>query len=407
MKISNLRTVQASGASRVVADFDWEDSDRPRQQIYYEAPHPFEADLTCSPHAFLVAAFIPAMRYGERRVTVEGHICPELRGGLQVAMRWLHQWHGDSRRPLAIEAPTESSPPPRAGNGRAACFFTGGVDSMATLRQNRLEFAAEHPNSIRDGIIIYGLEVDRQTAFNDVVASLSLVADDARITLVPIASNIRSLDLDWGFWEFEWEGAVYASVAHALSRRISSAAISSTYDVPHMTVLGSHPLLDPNYSSASVRIRHEGVTMSRLDKLRLIAEWPAGLDRLRVCNVVENYRERTINCGRCEKCIRTMLGLAAIGALNKTGAFVAPDLTPHAVVTHAQIHSPHLEAFYRELVKPLVAQGRLDLADAVEQVLSEHRRELGWQGSLRRFDRERLGGRLRLMKRLLVVGSGA
>jgi hypothetical protein len=407
VKICNLHQVADGDRSRVVADICWEDSDRPRQHIYYEVSAPFSADLMCSLNAYLVAAFIPAMRHGERRVAVEGPICPELRSGVHVAMHWLHQWHGDTRKPLTIEARSESSPPPRPPSDRAACFFTGGVDSMATLRQNRLEFATEHPNSIKDGIIIYGLEVDQESAFERVLASLSVVADDAGMTLLPVASNVRSLDSDWTFWEFEWEGAVYASVAHALSRRITSAAISSTYDIPHMRVLGSHPLLDPNYSSAGLRVRHDGLTMSRLDKLRLIADWPAGLNRLRVCNVVENYREGTINCGRCEKCVRTMLGLAAVGALHRTKAFVGTDLTAEAVVTHAQIHSPHLEAFYRELVEPLAGQARRDLAEAVRHLLSEHRGELGWQGSLRRFDRERLGGRLRLMTRLIAVPPAA
>jgi hypothetical protein len=405
VKICDFQQLTSGDRCRVTAEVQWEDCGRPQQQVYYETASPFAADLTCSPNGFLVAAFIPAMRSGERRVAVEGPICPELRDGLQVAMRWLHQWHGDARRPITIEAELEPSPQHRPRQDRAACFFTGGVDSMATLRHNRLGFPPTHPCSIRDGIIIYGLEVDREAAFDDVLASLSVVADDAGMTLLPVFTNVRSLELDWTFWEFEWEGAVYASVAHALSKRLTIASVSSTYDIPHMTVLGSHPLLDPNYSSASLRVRHEGVTMSRLDKLRLIADWPVGLDRLRVCNVVEKYRQETINCGRCEKCIRTMLGLAAIGVLHKTKAFSGRDLTPDAVVTNAQIHSPHLETFYRELVEPLATQARHDLAHAVQHVLSKHGGELGWKGSLRRLDREHLGGRLRLMKRLFVEES--
>ena len=405
MKICDFQQLTSGDRCRVTAEVQWEDCGRPQQQVYYETASPFAADLTCSPNGFLVAAFIPAMRSGERRVAVEGPICPELRDGLQVAMRWLHQWYGDARRPVAIEADVEASPSPRPQQEWAACFFTGGVDSMATLRRNRLEVPLTHPSSIKDGIIIYGLEVDREAAFNDVLASLSIVADDAGITLLPVSTNVRSLDLDWTFWEFEWEGAVYAAVAHALSKRVTIVSVSSTYDIPHMNVLGSHPLLDPNYGSTHLRIRHEGITMSRLDKLRLIAGWQIGLDHLRVCNHVEDYRDTTINCSRCEKCIRTMLGLAAIGALDKTRAFDARELTPDAVASRAHIYSPYMEACYRELVEPLVTQARHDLAHAVQHVLSKHRGELGWKGSLRRLDREHLGGRVRLMKRLFVEGS--
>jgi hypothetical protein len=169
-----------------------------------------------------------------------------------------------------------------------------------------------------------------------------------------------------------------------------------------MDLLGSHPLLDPNYSAATLRIRHDGITMSRLDKLRLISGWAMGLQRLRVCNRSEDYRERSINCGQCEKCVRTMLGLAALGVLDQTSAFLATDLTPEVVLAKAHIHSPYMEACYREMVAPLAAHQRQDLATSVEGVLERARGETGFQGSLRRLDRTVLGGRLRLAKRLLL-----
>jgi hypothetical protein len=221
------------------------------------------------------------------------------------------------------------------------------------------------------------------------------------MTLLPVYTNVRTLDEDWTFWEFEWEGAVYASVAHALSNRLTTASISSTYDIVHMNQLGSHPLLDPNYSSANLRVRHDGVTMSRLDKLRLIVEWDAGLQHLRVCNSVSHYREETINCGQCEKCVRTMLGLAALGALHKTKAFGGCELAPDLIVDRVRMHSPYQRACYQELLVPLASQGHRNLATAVRYLLQKSNGELGWRGSVRRFDRRVLGGRLRAAKRLL------
>jgi hypothetical protein len=409
MRIENIRIEPAASGerARISASIVWEDCDRHRQDIYYEVALPFADGFACSPQAFVVAALIPAIRHGERRMKIDGAICPELRDGLDVAMGWLHHWHGDARRPIAIEAELESAPHPRPPDERAACFFTGGIDSMATLRHNRLRYAMGHPCSIKDGIIICGLEVDRESAFDAVVKSLSRVADAARMTLLPVYTNVRSLDLDWWFWEFEWEGAVYASVAHALSNRLTAVSISSTYDIPNMNLLGSHPLLDPQYGSATLRVRHDGTTMSRLDKLRLIEQWEIGLQCLRVCNQSDSYREGSINCGRCEKCVRTMLGLAALGVLDRTTAFAAADLTPEAVTTRAHIHSPYMEACYREMLSPLITQGRRDLAKSVEHVLKVSRGELGWQGSLRRFDRRVLGGRLRLARRLFLRTSTA
>jgi hypothetical protein len=407
MRITDLRHVATGDHARVSARVQWEDMERSPLEIYYEAAVPFAEDLACSPEAFLVAAVIPAMRHGERRVAIDGEICPELRDGLEVAMRWLHAWHGAARRPVAIEGRIRTAPPPRAAHDRGACFFTGGVDSMATLRWNRLRYRTHHPGWIRDGIIIHGLEVDDRSAFDAVLRSLAVVAADAQMTLVPVSTNVRELDLDWHFWEFEWEGAVYASVAHALSRRLTSASISATYDIPNMNRLGSHPLLDGNYGSSSLRVRHEGLTLSRLDKIRLISQWEAGLARLRVCNKAHAYRPGTINCGDCEKCVRTMLGLAATGALGRTRAFGDTPLSAELVLRRATIYSPYMGACYRELPEPLDAHGHHDLADAVRQVIARAAGEVGWRGSMRRLDRSLLGGRLLMIKRVLILGASA
>jgi hypothetical protein len=405
MKVLGFQRTTTPTTTRVSAQIVWEDCDRPRQEIYYEVANGFADALSTSPDAFVVAASIPALKHGERRLTVEGAaMCPELRQGLETAMQWLHSWRGAERMPLPIDANVHTYAAPRPPD-RAACFFTGGVDSMATLRHNRLRFAPEHPGSLKDGIIIYGLEVNREAAFESVLGALSAVADDAGITLLPVYSNVRQLDEDWTFWEFEWEGAVYASVAHALSRRFTTVSISSTYDIPNMHALGSHPLLDPNYGSTHLRIQHDGLTMSRLAKLSLLAGWPAGLNALRVCNVVDRYRPRTINCGECEKCVRTRLGLAALGVEADTAAFGPVELRAETVMQVGGI-SPHIEPFYRELVSPLIGQGRQDLAACVQQLVNRCRGEVGLVGSVRRFDRRVLGGRLRLLKHLLLPAIG-
>jgi hypothetical protein len=402
MRIEHIDLARNGSKARLSADITWEDSDRPAQQIYFEVEDPFSQSLTRTPHAFLVPAVIPAMRHGEKRVFVDEPICPDLWDGLEVAMAWIHEWHGDSQKPVVIEAQGQSSSVSTRPPERAGCFFTGGIDSMATLRRNRLRIPASHPSPIKDGVIIFGLEVDKLAAFDEVLKALAPVAADANFELLPIHTNVRTLDLDWQFWEFEWEGSVYSGVAHALSNRLTLTSIGATYDVPNMDRLGSHPLLDHNYSSSTLRIRHDGLTLSRLEKTRLLADWPAGLQHLRVCNTVDKYQPETINCGQCEKCVRTMLALAALGVLDKTRAFPAASLTPHLVLRVVKIYSPYMEACYEELVDPLRVAGRQDLANSVQWLLERVRDQVGWRASFRRFDSKYFGGRLRMVKYFIV-----
>jgi hypothetical protein len=399
MKIRDIKQENLASSARISADVIWEDCDRPPQRIYFEVKEPFLDALTCTPHAFLVPAVIPAMRHGEKRVLVEGEICPQLRDGLEAAMGWIHKWHGPARKPVRIEGDVRKTVPLPTTPPRAGCFFTGGIDSLATVRRNRLNVPLEHPGSFKDAIIIYGLEVDQPEAFEDVLRALSVIADDARLTLLPVYTNIRELDDDWKFWEFEWEGSVYSAVAHALTRRLTTVSIASTYDIPNMDELGSHPLLDPNYGSAELRVLHDGLTLSRLEKTKLVLEWAAALQHLRVCNTVRDYRPGTINCGRCEKCVRTKLALLGLGALDKTAAFVENDVLPNEVLGTAHIHSPYMEACYLELIPPLAERGREDLVRTVERLIAGYKGDLGWRGSLKRIDRKFLGGTLTHIKR--------
>ena len=345
------------------------------------------------------------MRHGEKRVFVEGAICPQLRDGLEAAMGWIHQWHGLTRKPVRIEGGVRNTTPSPPTQNRAGCFFTGGIDSLATVRRNRLAFPMEHPGSFKDAIIIYGLEVDQPEAFEDVLRSLSVIAEDARLTLLPVYTNIRALDDDWKFWEFEWEGSVYSAVAHALTRRLTTVSIASTYDIPNMHELGSHPLLDPNYGSSDLSVLHDGITLSRLDKTKLLLDWEAAFQHLRVCNAVSDYRPGTINCGRCEKCVRTKLALLALGVLEKTKAFAENDVPPQQVLDAVYIHSPYMEACYRELIPGLEKQSREDLSASIKEVLARYTGDIGWRGSFKRLDRRFLGGTVTHLKRALS-GNG-
>lgn len=66
MKIENLKSEKNADLARVAATITWENCDRPTQEIYFETTEAFAQDLTCNPHAFLVACIMPAMRHGEK-----------------------------------------------------------------------------------------------------------------------------------------------------------------------------------------------------------------------------------------------------------------------------------------------------------------------------------------------------
>jgi len=400
MRIEDLRSERKDSRAHVAATVIWEDCDRPTQDVYFETDEAFAQDLSCNPHAFLVGCLLPAMRHGEERIAIYEAICPELRNGLMTAMGWLCHWYGPPRRPVRIEAKTGIRPPlPRTAE-RAGAFLSGGIDSLATLRRNHLDFPLDHPRSIKDCLFVHGFDIgafkegDREIeSFERALALLPAVAEDAQVTLIPVFTNVRHLEDDVEFWMHEFHAAALASVAHTFSRRFTSMSISSSFGIDKQRPWGSHPLLDPNYSSADLQIRHDGLRFSRLDKAKLVADWDVALQNIRVCTMNPPGMP---NCGECEKCIRTMTELLAAGELAHTRAFPVDDVSVELLGT-VKITTEYQEAWYRELIDPLKAKGRLDLVNVIETKSAEFHKYLAWveerdwKGVVKRFDRKYLG----------------
>ena len=378
MKIDNFKSKKGENKKRVSATITWEDCDRPIQEIYFETDEEFAQDISCNPHAFLVACIMPALRFGEKRISIDAQICPELQDGLTTAMgliRHWFDWYKPEANMVRIEAKRQKHMPLPSKTKRAAFLFSGGIDSLATLRANRLHYSPEHPGFIRDGLLIYGLEVREPENFEPVLKSVSILAQDTGVTLIPVYTNITDLGPEnfrvfWDdFWAHEFMGATFAAVAHTFSNRFESLSINSCHDIPNLIPYGSHPLLNPNYSSSDLKIRHEGIALSRFAKTKLLSDWDLALNHLRVCNRSKFYETGRLNCGKCEKCVRTMLALLALGVLEKTGAFPEHDVTQE-LLNRAVRLAPNTVPLYGELISPLKEIDRHDLVRAIEKKIT-------------------------------------
>ena len=374
MQISDLQSIKNEERARVAATVVWEDYDQPEKNIYIETEGPFTADISCNPHAFLVGCIIPAMHFGERRIVLDAEICPGLKEGLETVMSLIKEWSGGRLHPLTIEAKTSSFVRYEKLKRQAGLFLSGGIDSLAALRINKLTYPEVHPGAIKDCLFVHGFDIGgvlqrgmKYHVFERAKSAMLHVAENAKVNLIPIYTNIRHLCDERELWLEKFFGAVLAGVAHTFASRLELVYIASSYDIPNLVPCGSHPMLDPEYSSFDMRIRHRDLSLSRLDKLRIVARWDVALNNIRVC--LANVQDR-MNCGRCEKCVRTMLGLLAIGALEKTEAFVENDVSPD-LLSGFKITIRHRESFYRELLEPLKARGFNNLVHVIKSKLSK------------------------------------
>jgi hypothetical protein len=378
MRILNLDKKITDGLARVSALVTWEDCDAPEREIYIETPADFADALEPLPDAFLVGTLIPAMHFGERRIFMDGAACPRLKEGLNTVMGLMQLWSQGKMKPLLLEVGTLCEPRFDGRSRRTGMFLSGGIDSLAALRLNRLHYDANHPGAVQDCLLVHGFDIGgvmargmKHHVFERAREHMAPVARDAGVTLIPVYTNIRHLCDNRDLWLNRFFGAVLGAVAQAFAPRLKRVDIAASYDLPNLVPCGSHPMLDPEYSSFDVQVRHRDAELSRLAKLRLIADWDVALQNLRVC--LANVPDR-LNCGRCEKCVRTMTGLLAIGALHKTRAFVDKAVTPE-LFEPFRINIRHREPFYEELLEPLKTIGRFDLVDLIQAKFQEAAQE--------------------------------
>ena len=435
MRIENLTSSIAGDLARISATFKWEDCERPEREIYIETPLEFRDDLNCNPNTFITAGIMPAMRHGEKRILVDGSVCPQLRNGLETACLQFRKWYGSGVfDPVSIEATGGFKAASPSTPARVASFFSGGVDSMTTLRSNRLDFPLDHPASISDCVLLYGFDLGgyenlpgNRENFEYAVSSCSRLAALENFTLIPVYSNVRYLDDDDSNMYQFYFGAILAAIAHGFTKRITTALIPSCACVlGGMSPMGSHPLLDRNYGSAVLTIEHDGARFSRFEKTGLIADWDNGLKHLSTC--WNAFRSRDVlNCGECEKCIRTMATLLVYGKLGQCPTYPLDDISPGLLRTikvglpatspssrKELIKAAYLTlgaaniGYWRDLVAPLERIGREDLVVVIRDMLARYEKqkarieELDWLGAIKRLDRRLLGGGLRNSYRLLT-----
>ncbi|HAW51640.1 MAG TPA: hypothetical protein DCX54_04825, partial [Flavobacteriales bacterium] len=83
------------------------------------------------------------------------------------------------------------------------------------------------------------------------------------------------------------------------------------------------PLIDGFVSTDSMDIIHHGCTHKRVEKTDQIADWNIAKELLWVCTE-HRFKENSWNCSRCEKCMRTMIPLYALGKLENFKTFEKP-----------------------------------------------------------------------------------
>jgi len=304
MVIDDFRRSTDGGMYEISAQLTPAGSGAEPFRIWFRFPEQYapEGELDASP--FLPHALPWCLRRGEP-LTIEGPVSVRLLDAVDEIMRVYGAFFPASmRHPIPVEAQPRLPPP---GRPLTASLFTRGIDSwfavLSAMEDPSLCPAISH--------VVYlpaGPEHWTDEQRDARVEGIRRAAARVGLDLIRLDSNIKE---HFGRGQFSM----------ALVLGFTNVLLPSDDMRAGLRGKGLHPFLDPRFSTERTELHHYG-DASRWQKTERVARSQEALDSLSVCKYDDLEGDR--NCGRCEKCLRTMLTLHALGALDRCPVFDRP-----------------------------------------------------------------------------------
>jgi hypothetical protein len=249
--------------------------------------------------AFVPAALFPAMRRGVP-LRVQGAVTRRLLVNLEELQAAWHCWRPRRYQPVPIIPDREIAGAGRP-DGRAAVACTGGLASSFTLWRHATGGAGRSTRWLAAGLLVEPMEASPAGPAGRLDALLGSLG----LPLIRIRTNGRAwLGESWP----DARGAMLAGGLHQLNgiAAVGLLGAGERYDRLGLPC-GLGPVVAPLLSGGALEIAYDGAEHGHLARIAALAEWPAALEQLVVCE-----RNGAANCGRCPACTTTQLGFLTL-----------------------------------------------------------------------------------------------
>ena len=341
MHISPIETRHREGTIERSAVITSDTGAFPSQNIWFRVSEEHSTLIDAdSANPFVVGSFLAAMVAGEG-IRSSDPVCPTLVANLEAIAQVVRDWPlTDSWqvRPgsVAVRAPYLDAARPLACAG-VGCFFTLGVDSF---------FALLNEPAVTHLVYVSGYErgpIRNPLLRNEIERRIGEIAARTGRTAVIVETNLREFTEPLVSWPSN-HGAAIAAAGLFLGGCLRHIHIASSDAYVTRAPYGTHPDVDPLWSSARTRFTSQGTGFTRLAKIGRIAGDPLFREHARVCWVNKQGR---YNCRDCMKCLRTMLQLRHWGQLESCTTLAGP--LPWHVLDSA-VEPPHRWFIWEDLL---------------------------------------------------------
>jgi hypothetical protein len=276
--------------------------------VYFQSQ---DVKLEPNIEAFIALAILPAMKKKIGYIEADGLISQRFVGGTKKFQRVFKSWKPNyglvEFRDVQIKPKTREVP------GKRGVFFSAGLDSYYTF----LVYIEEVSAIIHiDG---FDIPLNELTTRKKMEKNCRSIGQHFGKQVIILETNARQFIEKFVTWSFS-HGSVIGSAGLLLMPEFERLYIAGSGLPADRDPFGSHPDLDPNWSTEILEfVHHEEV--DKIEKCRLINHYDIALNTLRVCL---RFPENGLNCGECEKCLRSHVYLQVAGAADRCMAFPKP-----------------------------------------------------------------------------------
>lgn len=346
MQLSDLKVEDSKGGSEV----SWKVDGRVMQVVYYDSPaiH-FAADMA------LITCLVPAMQLRQDMQLDETFVVSQrLLQNLEQFQSIYSSWFSHLGKVGIFTANVNMKADDNSQPGLTACFFSGGVDASYTFLTEQQQI----------GMLLFCNGLDIQLTETERFATAKqqgqMFAKAFGQTFCIVETNFRQIFPA----DSHYYSQVIVLIGFAIGLGLKKLLVPASHTLNQLTPFGSHPLTDPLITNGHTDVIHHGMT-ARTIKTKLISEYPIALDILRVCNASDLY-----NCGKCEKCLRTMTTLAVY---DKSSASL-PALTDVKQLANVKLWDDEHFILWRDIMLEAEAKQKPMLAKAAQRICLSYRR---------------------------------
>jgi hypothetical protein len=252
---------------------------------------------------YLIATLLLAMQEG-RNIVAKGTVSGELLSNLTEFSDFWNNCLPELFKKVDIVCENIENHRSNRPMNKAVAAFSGGLDATFLLWRHITGQAGYRTQPLSGCAIIHGFDIplSNEALFNASVARAKMTLETVGLPLVTIRTNVlEALPVDTIYSH----GTALVSSLQFLKSKFDIALIASSDTYSQLAIpWGSSPLTDHLLSSSRLKVLHDGAGYSRSLKVKFVTEWNEGISNLRVCWNRDDIS--ILNCGKCEKCIRTM-----------------------------------------------------------------------------------------------------